>query len=190
MNILYPIFIIRLLELNIYTSVSRLLLLILFLLNLYSFGVYQNSVSKFDEFLLKNNWETAATDSTIMKPQPQNIYYASASYSTVFRENMNTDNCYLQGYYSAGIPELLSGSSYNLVIQKQFYYSMYRPFLTELTLYTPEKSLIEKSPSCIIISTHRYKKELINYLTEHNWYVGRVQIFGHGIKVFTLRKDT
>jgi hypothetical protein len=187
---LYPIFILRVLELTTYTSFFRLLLLILFLLNLYSFEVYQNSVSKFDKFLLKNNWETAATYSAIMKPQPQNIYYASASYSTVFKENTNTNTCYLQGYYSAGIPELLSGNSYNLVFQKQLNYSIYRPFLTELTLYTPKKSLFEKSPSCIIISTHRYKNELVNYLTENNWFVDKVQISDHGIKVFILRKDS
>jgi len=189
---LYPILIIRIL--NSSKSLRRPLQVGLFFVlvaNIYFFESFQNSISKFDDFINKANWRIASDYFLIPSKQPENIYYASTSYSNVF-QNYNTflseNNCILTGYYSAGMPELFSGYSHTSIRNKSHFTSRFRESINNINLFIPGQNIDTGSMECIVVSIHLFKKELVNYLLEKGWLIEKTYDSSNGIKVLILRK--
>lgn len=189
---LYPILIIRILNSN--NPLRRYLqfgLLLVLVANVYFFESFQNSISKFDDFMSKTNWRIANDYFLIPSKQPENIYYASTSYSIVFKNHKafkSEENCILTGYYFDGMPEVFSGYSHVLIKKKSHLTSKFRENINDINLFVPGQNIDTGSMECIVVSQHLYKKELVIYLLNKGWLMERTFDSSNGIKVLILRR--
>lgn len=189
---LYPIIVIRLLELKRpLKSVAHLVLISILVANVYSISIFTRSVQNFDRFLVKSNWRIASDYFLVPSRQPKNVYYPSVSYSDLFYNEKSFllhNRCLLSGYYLGGMPEFLSGFSHGEIEAREKLFSRYRFVINDINLYTPGDALDTEDLTCVVISTHLYKVELVDYLINVDWRTEKEYFSKNGIKVFVLVK--
>jgi hypothetical protein len=189
---LYPIVVIRLLDSSRSIKfIANAVLALMLMANIYSISVFTRSVEKFDSFLVKSNWRIASDYYLVPSRQPKYIYYPSVSYSEVFRlekDFLLQNRCLLSGYYFGGMPEFLSGYSHKEIEVREKLFSKYRFVINDINLFLPGDTVDTKDLTCVIISTHSYKRDLVDYFIRSDWRIDKQYLSRNGIKVFVLSK--
>ena len=182
----YFIVILFLLMSSYFKSAKYLVVAILISINTFSFANFSKSYNNFDKYIVDNKWNYNLT----IQSQPKNVIWPPGAFESFINEQNNNqkNDCVIVGFTSAGIPELLSGSTYYTLREKLQDYSFSRKFRDSLTFFAPGQTIDKAAVNCVVISNHFYKDSLVQTLLLDGWRISKTFNSDNGIRLYEMLK--